>query len=107
MNKIEYLQERSMTEAECAKAPAVPDNAGYDLWFSYRNPDNEVITARCKTITDFIDAMGSDDQDLPMLDYESVQAVFSDDPDSTKTFRNVGELLDYCENMKRYEEILR
>lgn len=90
MNKILY--ERNTTALEVKN--------GFDLQFSYSNCNGNRITARCKTIMDFVDTMESDELDIPMLDDNNVVAVFfENEKHGQKNFDTVEELLEHCKRI--------
>ena len=46
----------------------------FDLMIGYDNENGERVTKGYDTIMDFIDEMESDNIDIPMIDYENVNA---------------------------------
>ena len=67
-----------------------------DLKISYNNENGQRITAQYETIMDFIDTMDSDEIDIPMFDYEDVDAVFFENELLTKHFETIEELYEHC-----------
>ena len=67
-----------------------------DLIISYDNENGEKINAEYDTIMDFIDTMESDNIDIPMLDYENVEADFFENPLHQKHFDMIDDLYNYC-----------
>ena len=47
-----------------------------DLKIRYNNENDEIKSREYNTIMDFIDEMESDAIDIPMLDYDMVEATF-------------------------------
>lgn len=48
---------------------------------------------------DFIDKMGSDDFDIPMLDYEIVEYMFFEKIVDRGYFATIGDILEYCKRI--------
>lgn len=68
-----------------------------DLRISYDNENSQRIKAEYDTIMDFIDTIDSEDNiDIPMLDYENVEANFFKNPLLHKHFNTVEELYKHC-----------
>lgn len=68
-----------------------------DLRISYDNENGQRIKAEYDTIMDFIDTIDSEDNiDIPMLDYENVEANFFENPLLHKHFNTVEELYKHC-----------
>ncbi len=67
-----------------------------DLRISYDNDYGKRITMDFDTIMDFIEMMESDNIDIPMLDYENVEAVFWENPLQHKHFDTIDDLYKHC-----------
>jgi hypothetical protein len=67
-----------------------------DLKIRYKNENGDPISAEYNTIMDFTDAIESDDIDIPMMDYEDVEADFFENPLLHKHFNTIAELYDHC-----------
>lgn len=67
-----------------------------DLRINYTNENGEVIEQEYITIMDFLDLMESDNIDIPMLDYENVNAMFFENELNKKSFNTISELVDHC-----------
>ena len=67
-----------------------------DLRISYDNENGQRINAEYNTIMDFIDVMDSDEIDIPMLDYQNVEADFFENPLLHKHFNTIEELYSHC-----------
>ena len=67
-----------------------------DLKISYNNENGKRINAEYDTIMDFTDAMESDEADVPMMDYENVEAVLFENPLNHKYFDTIEDLYSYC-----------
>ena len=67
-----------------------------DLRISYDNENGQRINAEYNTIMDFIDVMDSDEIDIPMLDYQNVEADFFENPLLHKHFNTIEELYNHC-----------
>lgn len=67
-----------------------------DLRISYDTKNGQRTNAEYNTIMDFIDVMDSDEIDIPMLDYENVEATFFENPLLHKNFNTIEELYNHC-----------
>ena len=68
-----------------------------DLRISYDNENGQRIKAEYDTLMDFIDTIDSEDIiDIPMLDYENVEADFFENPLLYKHFNTIEELYNHC-----------
>ena len=67
-----------------------------DLRISYDNENGQRINAEYNTIMDFIDVMDSDEIDIPMLDYQNVEADFFENPLLHKHFNTIEDLYNHC-----------
>ena len=67
-----------------------------DLRISYDNENVQRINAEYDTVMDFTDAMDSDDIDIPMMDYENVEADFFENPLHHMHFNSIKELYEHC-----------
>lgn len=67
-----------------------------DLKIRYKNENGNTISVEYNTIMDFTDAIKSDDIDIPMLDYEDVEADFFENPLMHKHFNTIAELYEHC-----------
>ena len=68
-----------------------------DLRISYNNENGQKINAEYDTLMDFINTMDSEDNiDIPMLDYENVEADFFENPLLHKHFNTIEELYKHC-----------
>lgn len=67
-----------------------------DLRISYNNENGQRINAEYDTIIDFTNAMESDNVDIPMMDYENVDADFFENPLNHKHFDTIGDLYKHC-----------
>jgi hypothetical protein len=67
-----------------------------DLKIRYENENGDKINAEYDTIMDFTDAIGSDEIDIPMLDYTNVEADFFENPLLHKSFNTIAELYEHC-----------
>ena len=67
-----------------------------DLKISYKNENDDTISREYDTIMDFIDEMESDSDDIPMLDYTDVHAMFFENELNQKDFDTVEDLLNHC-----------
>lgn len=67
-----------------------------DLRISYDNENGQRINAEYNTIMDFIDVMDSGEIDIPMLDYQNVEADFFENPLLHKHFDTIEELYNHC-----------
>lgn len=70
-----------------------------DLILKYRNENGMVITKSYDTIIDFIGEMESDDVDIPMLDYETVEYMFFEKPLDRGYFATIDDILEYCKSI--------
>lgn len=91
MSKIHYINSKESFEKTLI--------LGADLSFDYINSDGERVSAQCRTIMDFIDAMESDENDIPMIDDTDVNAIFFDNPLNRKKFDTIGDLLNHCKTI--------
>jgi hypothetical protein len=67
-----------------------------DLKISYDNENGDRIETLYNTIMDFIDLMNLDTLDIPMLDYENVDAIFFENELNKKHFETINDLLEHC-----------
>lgn len=67
-----------------------------DLKISYDNENGEKIYREYNTIIDFIDEIKSNNIDIPMMDYENVEACFFESALQIKYFDTIEDLYDYC-----------
>lgn len=67
-----------------------------DLKISYDNYNGKRINAEYDTIMDFTDTIESDEADIPMMDYENVEADFFENPLHHKHFDTIEDLYNYC-----------
>ena len=68
-----------------------------DLRISYDNENEQRINAEYDTLMDFINAIDSEDNiDIPMLDYQNVNARFFENPLLDKHFNTVEDLYNHC-----------
>ena len=72
-----------------------------DLKISYKNENDDTISREYDTIMDFIDEMESDSDDIPMLDYTDVHAMFFENELNQKDFDTVEDLLNHCKMIIR------
>lgn len=72
-----------------------------DLKIKYTNKNGDVINAEYNTIMDFIDLMDSDDVDIPMMDYENVEADFFENPLLHCKFATIECLYEHCKSITR------
>lgn len=68
-----------------------------DLKIRYNNENDEIKSREYNTIMDFIDEMESDSVDIPMLDYDMVEATFFEK--RKEYFVTIAELLKYCKEI--------
>lgn len=71
----------------------------FDLMIGYDNENRERVTKGYDTIMDFIDEMESDNIDIPMMDYENVNAEFFENPLQIKHFDTIGDLYSHCKEI--------
>lgn len=68
-----------------------------DLRISYDNENRQRIKVEYNTLMDFINIIDSEDNiDIPMLDYENVEADFFENPLLHKHFNTIEELYNHC-----------
>lgn len=67
-----------------------------DLKISYDNENGKRINAEYDTIMDFTNTMESDEVDIPMMDYENVEADFFENPLHHKHFDTIEDLYNHC-----------
>lgn len=68
-----------------------------DLRISYDNENGQRIKAEYDTLMDFIKTIDAEDNiDIPMLDYENVEAIFFENPLLHKHFNTIEELYNHC-----------
>lgn len=68
-----------------------------DLRISYDNENGQTIKAEYNTLMDFINTINSEDNiDIPMIDYENVEADFFENPLLHKHFNTIEELYNHC-----------
>ena len=67
-----------------------------DLRISYDNENGQRINAEYDTIMDFTSAMESNSVDIPMMDYENVEADFFENPLHHKHFNTIADLYNHC-----------
>lgn len=72
-----------------------------DLRISYDNENNQRITMDFDTIMDFTDLMESNNMDIPMMDYQNVEADFWENPLHHKHFDSIEDLYKYCKEIVR------
>jgi hypothetical protein len=72
-----------------------------DLKICYNNENGDLIRAEYDTIMDFTDAMESDDVDIPMMDYENVEADFFENPLLHQHFKTIADLYLHCKMIVR------
>lgn len=70
-----------------------------DLKISYDNENGQRINMEYDTIMDFVDAIDSDNIDIPMLDYENVEADFFENPLLHKHFETIEDLYNHCQSI--------
>lgn len=70
-----------------------------DLKISYDNENGQRINMEYDTIMDFVDAIDSDNIDIPMLDYENVEADFFENPLLHKHFETIEDLYNHCKSI--------
>lgn len=70
-----------------------------DLKISYKNENDDTISREYDTIMDFIDEMKSDSDDIPMLDYTDVHAMFFENELNQKEFDTINDLLNHCKTI--------
>ena len=68
-----------------------------DLKIRYNNENDEIKSREYDTIMDFIDEMESDAVDIPMLDYDMVEAIFFEK--RKEYFVTIAELLEHCKSI--------
>ena len=67
-----------------------------DLKISYDNENGQRINMEYDTIMNFVDDIDSDNIDIPMLDYENVEADFFENPLLHKHFETIEDLYNHC-----------
>ena len=68
-----------------------------DLRISYDNENGQRIKAEYDTLMDFIKTIDAEDNiDIPMLDYENVEAIFFENSLLHKHFNTIEELYKHC-----------
>ena len=72
-----------------------------DLKIKYTNESGETINDEYNTIMDFIDQMDSDKIDIPMMDYENVEADFFENPLLHCKFTTIERLYNHCKAIVR------
>lgn len=72
-----------------------------DLTISYDNENGERIKQEYNYIMDFIDSMESDDIDIPIMDYQNVEADFWENPLHHKHFDTIWDLYNHCKKIIR------
>ena len=72
-----------------------------DLRISYDNENGQRRNAEYDTIMDFTDDMEADDVDIPMMDYENVEAAFFENPLHHKHFDTIKDLYEHCKAIMR------
>lgn len=72
-----------------------------DLKISYKNENDDTINRDYDTIMDFLDEMESDSDDIPMLDYTDVHAMFFENELNQKEFDTINDLLNHCKTIIR------
>lgn len=70
-----------------------------DLKIDYDNENGERVTKEYDTIMDFIDEMESDSFDIPMMDYNNVNAKFFENPLQTYHFATIEYLYNHCKEI--------
>lgn len=74
-----------------------------NLKIRYNNENDEIKSKEYETIMDFIDEMESDAVDIPMLDYDMVEATFFEK--RKKYFVTIADLLEYCKRILKQTKI--
>ena len=72
-----------------------------DLKIYYKNENDDTINRDYDTIMDFLDEMESDSDDIPMLDYTDVHAMFFENELNQKEFDTINDLLNHCKTIIR------
>lgn len=70
-----------------------------DLKIDYDNENGERVTKEYDTIMDFIDEIESDSFDIPMMDYNIVNAKFFENPLQTYHFATIEHLYNHCKEI--------
>ena len=70
-----------------------------DLKISYDNENGQRINMEYDTIMDFVNTIDSDNIDIPMLDYENVEADFFENPLLHKHFDIIEDLYNHCKSI--------
>lgn len=70
-----------------------------DLKISYDNENEEKIYKEYDHIFDFTDDLESDNIDIPMMDYQNVEACFFENPLNNKCFDTIEELYHHCKSI--------
>lgn len=70
-----------------------------DLKISYDNENGQRINMEYDTIMNFVDDIDSDNIDIPMLDYENVEADFFENPLLHKHFDTIEDLYNHCKSI--------
>lgn len=70
-----------------------------DLKISYDNENGQRINMEYDTIMDFVDAIDSDNIDIPMLDYVNVEADFFENSLFHKHFDTIEDLYNHCKSI--------
>lgn len=86
-NKIRYIKATDDRDMTC------------DMYFKYKNCNEETVQAECSTIMDFIETMESDNDTIPMLDDSDVYVEYFNNKHNTKHFDTIEELLEHCKEM--------
>lgn len=79
----------------------------FDLAFSYDNENGNRITMKYVFIFDFIEDMESDRVDIPMMDYQNVEADFFENPLQHKHFNSIADLYKHCNTIMDREGTLQ
>ena len=67
-----------------------------DLEISYDNENGNRVNRSYDTIMSFLDDMDSDRVDIPMMDYENVEAIFFENSLTKKNFKTIEDLYNHC-----------
>lgn len=70
-----------------------------DLKIDTKMKNDEIKSREYNTIMDFIDEMESDAVDIPMLDYDIVEATFFEK--RKEYFVTIAELLEHCKQITK------
>lgn len=67
-----------------------------DLKVKYKNENGQTIEKDFDTIMDFIETIESDNDDIPMLDYEVISYIFFENRLNSGYGGTIGSLLEHC-----------